>query len=55
MSCFGQGWPGGSHEAVEGWSSPICKALKLTRRLHPLKAPDPKPTSQASLGKTMPR
>lgn len=53
MSRFGQGWPGGSHEAVEGWFSPICKALKLTSCLHSLKAPDPKSTSQASLGKTV--
>ena len=50
MSRFGQGWLGRSHESVKGCFSPMCKALKLTRCLHPLEA-----TSQASLGKTMPR
>lgn len=35
MSRFGQGWPGGRHEAQKSWFSPINKALKLTRCLYP--------------------
>lgn len=39
MSRFGQGWPGGRHEAEKSWFSPINKALKLSKCLYPPEGP----------------